>query len=64
MDNNRAITTEWSELNWPFSWPNVSIAHASLTTKCEIEAKSFVIKDFIHKSFRFKDRIENFLLTL
>ncbi len=30
----------------------------------EIKAKSFVIKDLTRKSFRFKDRTENFLLTL
>jgi hypothetical protein len=51
------ITTECSEVNRPFSWPKVSIGHAGLTTKySEIEAKSFVIKDLILKSFRFKDR--------
>jgi len=57
------ITTECSELNRPFSWPKVSIGHAGLTTKCEIEAKSFVIKDLTRTSFRFKDRTKNFLLT-
>jgi len=35
-----------------------------LTTKySEIDVKSSVIKDLTHKSFRFKDRTENFLLT-
>src|SRR5713101_4556547 len=47
-----------------FSWPQVSIGHAGLTTKRgEIEAKSFVIKDPTRKSFRFKDRPGNLLLT-
>jgi len=58
------ITTEWSEVNRPFSWPKVSIGHAGLTTKySEIVVKSFVIKDLTRKSFRFKDRTENFPLT-
>jgi hypothetical protein len=60
----RSLTsTEWSNRNSPFSWPKVSIGHVGLTTKCEIEGKSFVIRDLTHKSFRFKDRPENLLLT-
>src|SRR5258708_10530260 len=32
LDNNRVISTECSRRNRPFSWPTVSIGHASLTT--------------------------------
>jgi hypothetical protein len=38
--------------------------HSLTTKRIKITAKSFILKDFIRKSFRIKDRGENFLLTL
>jgi len=45
------------------SRPNSHLGTLFDNQENQIEAKSFVLKDFMCKSFRIKDRVENFPLT-
>jgi hypothetical protein len=45
------------------SRPNPILKRSLTSSLSKIAAKPFVLKDFISKSFRIKDRYGNFLLT-